>query len=98
MILYVMVAGISALGVYIGLETVDRYEVIVRAVLGITVLYSFYRYYMHPKKMSDAPVETRIGISDYPKYLMIVFVVSTIGLWASIQVLPLIGYLMNWVG
>ena len=48
-IFFWLVAIVGILGAYVGDVTVDRYEIIVRATLGLTVLYLLYREYFLPK-------------------------------------------------
>jgi len=94
-IFFGLVAIVGILGAYVGYVTVDRYEIIVRATLGLTVLYLLYREYLLPKGAPNKPVNIRIEIPNALRYLVIDFLVMIIAFWASIQVLHLIWYLRD---
>ena len=91
-IFFGLVAIVGILGAYIGYVTVDRYEIIVRATLGLTVLYLLYREYLSPKSAANKPVNIRIEFPNALRYLVIDFLVMIIAFWASIQVLHLVWY------
>jgi len=94
-IFFGLVVIVGILGAYVGYVTVDRYEIIVRATLGLTVLYLLYREYLLPKGAANKPVNIRIEIPNALRYLVIDFLVMIIAFWASIQVLHLIWYLRD---
>ena len=86
---------VGILGAYVGYVTVDRYEIIVRATLGLTVLYLLYREIFLPKGIPGKPVEDWMEIPVALRYLVVAFLVTIIAFWASIQVLHLVWYLRD---
>ena len=86
---------VGILGAYVGYVTVDRYEIIVRATLGLTVLYLLSREYFSPKGIPDKPVDDWMEIPVALRYLFVAFLAMIIAFWASIQVLHLIWYLRD---
>ena|SRR5687767_13784609 len=94
-IFFGLVVIVGILGAYVAYVTVDRYEIVVRATLGLTVLYLLYREYLLPKDVANKPIDTQIEIPNSLRYLVIDFLVSIIAFWASIQVLHLVWYLRD---
>jgi len=64
-------------------------------VLGVTVLYCFYRYYFPPRKENEQAKNIIIKFSKYPEYLAEAFLVSIVGFWGGAQVINLIYYLKD---
>jgi hypothetical protein len=94
-IFFGLVAIVGILGAYVAFVTVDRYEIIVRAALGFTVLYLLWREYFLPKGVANRPIDSRIELPVSLRFLVIDFMVSVIAFWASIQLLQLVWYLRD---
>lgn len=94
-IFFAFVAVGCAFGVYVAFVTVDQYEIIVKAVLGLTVLYMFTIEFLSSTRVSDGSFGINILLPRDLKYVIYGFVITTILLWSSIQVLYLIWYLKS---
>ena len=94
-IYFTIVTITSVLGAFFALSTVDRYQIIVNAVLGLTVLYEFYKDFRSIKKKPDEPKGIHIEFPRDLKYLSIALFVTIIGVWAGNQILYLIWFLLN---
>lgn len=94
-IFFSLLVIIGILGVYVGYVTVDRYQVIVSGVLGLSTLYLLYLDYLSPQKNGNK----RVGIGiEFPKdlrYLGYGFFLVIIMFWAMIQVVHVFWYLMG---
>ncbi len=97
-VLFALVAVIAALGCYAGLKTLDRYDTVVRAVLGLTVLYSFFRYYVPQKRTISTSDEDYIPPSKYHRFLAMVFYTSLVCFWAGMQVIRFVQDLIRLAG
>lgn len=94
-IFFTIVTITSVIGAFIALSTVDRYQIIVNAVLGLTVLYEFYKDFRSIKKKPDEPKGIHIELPRDLKYLGIALFLTVIGIWAGSQILYLIWFLLN---
>jgi len=83
-----------AIGAYVAYVTVYGYEIIVRAVLGLTVLYLLYREYVLLKTMGNKSFGVKFEFPKDIKYFVIDFFVVIVMIWAGVQVLDLIRYLI----
>lgn len=94
-IFFRLVTVVGILGAYVGYVTVDRYEALVRAILGLTVLYLLYREHFVPKRVANE----RIGDwTEFPyaiRALVVSFFETIIAFWACIQVVHVIWYLRD---
>ena len=91
-IFYTLMAVVLSLGAYIGYWTVDRYEVFARGILGCTVLYFIYRQY---KEGTEEPIGLLVDFTKDLRLLPGLFLISIIGMWATVQIVQMILYLIN---
>ena len=91
-IFFTLMAVVISLGAYIGYWTVDRYAVFARGVLGCTVLYFIYRQY---KEATEEPTGLQVDLKKDLRFLPGLFLISIIGMWATIQVVQMVLYLIN---
>jgi hypothetical protein len=94
-IFFTLVATACALGVYAAFVTVDQYEIVVDATLGFTVLYLLLLKFLTIQRASNEPTGIKLEFPKDLKYIFFGFFITMIALWASIQVLNLIWYLMD---
>lgn len=90
-----LAAILSALGVYVGFVTVDRYKTIVNGILGATVLYLLYEKFLSPKRSSGEPTGIQVELPQDLKKLIYAFIGTIVGFWAAAQVVNLIFYVIN---
>lgn len=86
---------IVILGIYVAYVTVYRYEIIVRATLGLTVHYLLYRAYMLPKRIDNKPIGIQVDFPRDIKLFVIDFFAIVVMIWAGVQVLDMIRYFIN---
>jgi hypothetical protein len=96
-IFFTFVAVACAFGVYTAFITVDRYIVIVNATLGFTVLYMFVSEFMSIVRTADESAGITLEFPRDLRYILYGFFVTTVSLWASIQILHLIWYLKSFL-
>ena len=92
----VMEIAVLVIGAYVAYLTVYRFEVFVRAALGLTIHYLFYLEYFVFRRMHDT--ESFFVRFEFPKdirYFVMDFFVIIILVWAGVQVLDLIRYLIH---
>ncbi len=94
-IFFSLLAVIGIFGVYVGYVTVDRYQVIVSGVLGLSTLYLLYLDYLSSQKNFNKHVGIRIEFPKDLRYLGYGFFLVIIMFWAMIQVVHAFWYLMG---
>lgn len=83
------------LGAYIAYLTVYRFEVFVRAVLGLTILYLIHLEYAVFKRLKNESFGVKFELPKDLRYFIMDFFVIIIFVWAGVQVLDLIRYLIR---
>src|SRR5690348_6703053 len=83
------------MGAYVAYVTVYRLEVFVKAVLGLGVIYLFYREFFVFRKLRPSPSYEKFDFPKDLKYLFANFFVVLVLVWANVQVLELIRYLIH---
>ena len=87
---------ILIIGGLVAYFTVYRYALIVRAVLGLTIIYLFYlEYVIFRMAHDDRAFFIRFELPKDIKYFVIDFFVIIILVWSGVQVLDLIRYLIH---
>ena len=86
---------LMALGVYIGFKTVDQFQIIVNAALGITVLYLLYDKFFSHGRINNQLADNQVKLPQDLKKLVYAFIGTIIGFWATAQVVRLVYYLIN---
>jgi len=93
--LLVIEIAIGVIGVFVASLTVYRYEVIVRAALGFTVIYLLYREYVVLKSITKGTYGGRFESPKDIKYLVVDFLAVIFMIWSGVQVVELIRYLIR---
>ncbi len=83
LILFVAAIFISLLGVYIGLTTIWKYELIVRGLLGVSTIYLIRLLFSPPKNFFDKPLDIAIRSFTGIKYILVDLVLSIVLCWAT---------------
>src|SRR5262245_18915778 len=86
---------ISIIGAYIAYLTVYRFEVFVRGVLGLTIHLLFFLEYVVFKRLKNESFGMKFEFPKDIRYFIADFFVVIILVWAGVQVLDLIRYLLN---
>ena len=95
-VFFAMEIAILIIGAYVAYLTVYRFEIFVKAALGLTIHYLFYLEYFVFRRMHDS--ESFFVKFDFPKdmrYFIIDFFVVIILVWAGLQVLDMVRYLIR---
>ena len=83
-----------AIGVFVAYLTVYRFEVFVRAALGLTIHYLLFREYIVFRRITNESLGVKFEFPKDIKYFVIDFFVIIVMVWAGVQVLDLIRYLL----
>ena len=94
-ILYVTQLVFWVIGACVAYLTVYRFEIFVKAVLGLGVIYLFYREFFVFRRLQPSPFYEKFDSPKDLKYLFVNFLVVLVLVWANVQVLELIRYLIN---
>ena len=87
---------ILIVGGYVAYLTVYRFEIFVRAALGLTIHYLFFLEYVVFRRMNDkASFFLRFEFPKDIKYFVIDFFVIIILVWGGVQVIDFIRYLIR---
>ncbi|MEP7133728.1 MAG: hypothetical protein ABI904_02230 [Chloroflexota bacterium] len=92
-----LVIGTCLLGAFFALKTVDRYEIVVKAVLGLTVLIELYMDFQSTTKSSNEPDGIYVEFPRDFKHVARAFLLTVIGIWAGSQVVTLIWLLISFI-
>jgi len=82
-------------GGFVAYLTVYRYGLIVRAVLGLVIHYLFFLEYVVFRRLNNESFGIKFEFPKDLKYFVIDFFVIMILVWAGVQVLDLIRYLVH---
>lgn len=93
-IFIVIEVSILIIGAYIAFLTVYRFEIFVRAALGFTIHYLLFLEYVVTKRLKNENFGTKFEFPKDIRYFVMDFVVVIILVWAGIQILDLIRYLI----
>lgn len=94
-IFLVIQIAIGIIGVYVAYLTVYRFEIFVRAVLGLTIHYLFFLEYVVFKRLKNESFGVEFRFPRDIKYFITDFFVIIVMVWAGVQVLDLIRYLIQ---
>jgi len=94
-ILLAIEIAIVSVGAFVAYLTVYRFEIFVRAALGLTIHYLFFLEYVVFRRMAHEAFGVKFEFPKDIKYFVIDFFVVVIMIWAAVQVLDLIRYLIN---
>ena len=82
-------------GGFIAYLTVYRFAIFVRAVLGLATIYLFFLEYVVLKRLKDESFGIKFEFSKDIRYFVTDFFVFIVIVWAGVQVLDLIRYLIH---
>ena len=94
-ILYATQVVFWCIGVYVAYLTVFRFEIFVKAVLGLGVVYLFYREFFVFRKLRPSAFYEKFDFPKDLKYLFANFFAVLVLVWANVQVIELIRYLIH---
>ena len=94
-ILLIVEIAIGVIGVFVASLTVYRYDLIVRAALGLAVIYLLYREYVVLKSITKGSYGGKFESPKNIKYLVVDFLAVILMIWSGIQVLELISYMIR---
>jgi hypothetical protein len=94
-IFFITVGAIGVLGVYVAYMTVDRYETIVNAALGIAVLYLLHLRFLLLTRSGKEPNSIRLEFPKDLRYLVYGFVLAVIMFWAGVRVLEVVWHFIR---
>ena len=92
-----LVIGACILGAFFALKTVDHYQIVVKAVLGLTILVELYLDFQSITKPPNEPEGIYVELPRDLKYVAHAFFITVIGVWAASQIPPLIWLLINFL-
>lgn len=93
---FLLLFGIPlALGVLFAYLTANRYPLIVRAVLGITVIFLFWLAFRPSKTVLSETHQIQFDVSKDGRFFVYSFLSATVISWAIVQVFNLIWYLIS---
>lgn len=90
LILFVVIIFVNLFGVYIGLTTIWKYELIVRGLLGASTIYLIRLLFSPPKKFFDKPLDVAIRSFTGVKYILVDLVLSIVLCWATYYAVNLV--------
>ena len=94
-ILYAIQVAFWVGGVFTAYLTVFRFEIFVKAVLGLAVVYLFYLEFFVFRRLRPSPFYEKFDFPKDLKYLFANFFVVLVLVWAMVQVIELIRLLIN---
>lgn len=97
LIFFSLLGASCTFGVYVGYITVDRYQVIVSGVLGLSTLYLLNLEFLSSKRISNKRSGIRIELPKDLIYLVYGFFLTIIMFWAMIQVIHVFGFMAEFI-
>ena len=94
-IFFIMLIVAIISGMYIGIATVYRYEIIVRGILGLATFYLIHLLFVPPKNFVSKPIGIQVEFPRDLKYIASGFFLSIIMYWSGQHLLDVVLYLMN---
>ena len=94
-IFLVIQIAIGIVGVFVAYLTVYRFPIFVRAVLGLTIHYLFFLEYVVFKRLKNESFGIKFEFPKDIRYFIMDFFVIIILVWAGVQVLDMIRYLIH---
>ena len=82
-------------GGYVAHKTADQYAIVVRGILGVTVIFFMWLEFFSTKEWAIETKEIQLEIPNDLRYFLYGFIFSAIGFWAGIQILNLVWYLLR---
>ena len=82
-------------GGFVAYLTVYRFAIFVRAALGLTTIYLFFLEYVVLKRLKNESFGVKFEFPKDIRYFVMDFFVFIIMVWAGVQVLDLIRYLIH---
>ena len=86
---------ILIVGGFIAYLTVYRFAIFVKAVLGLATIYLFFLEYVVHKRLKNESFGINFEFSKDIRYFVADFIVFVVIVWAGVQVLDLIRYLIR---
>jgi hypothetical protein len=87
---------VAVLGIWVAVITANRYEAIVRGILGLAVCYFIYELYMSPRSLLGR--QSLEMLFEFPKnvrFYIFTFTVSLIWYWALRQIGEMVFFLLG---
>jgi hypothetical protein len=91
-----LIVAVSS-GVYIGIATVYRYEVIVKGILGLANLYLIQLLFVPPKNFVSKSIGIQVEFPRDFQYIASAFFLSTIMYWSGQNLLDTILFFMRFL-
>lgn len=82
-------------GGYVAYLTVYRYEIFVRAILGLTIHFLFFLEYVMFRRLKNESFGVKFEFPKDIRYFVADFLVIIILIWAGMQVVDLIRYMIR---
>jgi len=95
-VVFVLEMVILISGAFVAYLTVYRFQILVRAILGLTIHYLFYLEYFVFRRTQDSKLF--FHKFEFPKdirYFVLDFFVVIVLIWASVQIVDLFRYLVS---
>lgn len=95
---YALLIAFGLLGADVAVMTVQRYAVVVRAILGLAVVYLGTEKYLFSQSLRSEKRDDVHLLFEFPsniKYFVLIFIMSLIGVWALMQIIIMVFFYIN---
>jgi amino acid transporter len=81
-----------ALGIYFAYRTANQYDIYIRAILGVTVIFSLIAMLSSKAKIEE-PAEIQLELPKDLRYFAYGFLIAALFFWSLVQVFSLVKFL-----